>query len=84
MNRKHWVEALFSFFIIGSGQVLKGDGEKGLKLILITYFVIPIAIYLSLAINGLLFLTVMGIAIIFLILLWIYNIWDALTYEAIV
>lgn len=84
MKRRHWPEAFFSFFIIGLGQVLKGDGEKGLKLILIAYFILPIVIYLSLAINGLLFLSVLGLSIIFLFLLWLYNIWDALTNETIV
>jgi len=78
MNGKHWLEAIFSVFIVGLGQIIKGEGKKGLILILLFYFTLPAAVYLSLLINPYLFLINLGLALIFGIVLWIYNVWDAL------
>ena len=84
MKYKYKLEALASFLIIGLGQILKGEGKKGLLLILIFYFTLPSLIYLTLLFNAQVFLLVLGISFIFGIMLWIYNILDALTHEAIV
>jgi len=84
MKKKYWIEALASFLVVGLGQILKGEGKKGLKLMLIFYFALPAAIYLSLLINAYLFLIILGFALISGIILWGYNIWDALKHEALV
>lgn len=83
MKRKHWVAALISFFIVGLGQIVKGEGKKGLLLLLTFYFFLPALIYFTLMINAYLFLFTLGLSIIFGIILWGYNIWDALTHETI-
>lgn len=74
----HYFTALSSVFIVGLGQILRGDGKKGLLLILFFYFTLPALIGLALLINGYLFLYTLGIAIICGTILWIYSIGDAL------
>lgn len=74
----HWGEALASFLVVGLGQIIKGEGEKGLRLILAFYFVLPSLVYLSLMINAYLFLMVLGFSLIAGIILWLYNWVDAL------
>lgn len=80
MHKKHFLEALASFFVVGLGQIIKGEGEKGLKFILIFYFALPAAVYLSLLLNAYLFLAALGICLVSGIFLWCYNLWDALTH----
>jgi hypothetical protein len=70
--------AIFSVFVVGLGQIIKGEGEKGIALLLIIYFILPAAVYLSLLIDSYLFIYVLGFSIIFGIMLWIYNVADAL------
>jgi hypothetical protein len=74
----HPFAAIFSVLVVGLGQIIKGESEKGLALLLIIYFVLPAAVYLSLLIGSYLFIYVLGFSIIFGIMLWIYNILDAL------
>ena len=74
----HYFGALSSAVIVGSGQVIRGAGKKGLLLILLFYFTLPALIGLSLLINGYLFLYTLGLAIICGLILWIYSIGDAL------
>ena len=69
--------ALLSFFIVGLGQTIKGETEKGVKFMLLFYFALPAVVYLALFISGALFLIVSGIGIIFAVIFWIYNIIDA-------
>ncbi|MDD5382095.1 MAG: hypothetical protein PHH60_00340 [Candidatus Margulisbacteria bacterium] len=76
--KPHYLEAFCSCLIIGLGQIIKGEGEKGLVLLLLFYFALPAAAYLALILNGYLFLYTMAFAVIFGIILWLYNIWDAL------
>jgi len=83
MQKKHWGAALASFLIIGLGQILKGDGKKGLKMLLTFYFAFPALAYFSLLINAYLFLLMLGLILISATILWIYNIWDALAHETI-
>ena len=78
---KYKLEALASFFIVGLGQIIKGESKKGLLLILVFYLALPALIYFSLLISAYLFLLVLGVALISGIILWVYNVWDALTHE---
>lgn len=75
--KKNHLYAILSLFIVGLGQIIKGDAEKGIKFILLFYFVLPAIVYFSLAISGAVFLVVFGVGLIFAILFWIYNILDA-------
>jgi hypothetical protein len=75
--REKLLLSLVSFFVVGLGQILKGEGEKGLKFILLFYFAIPGILYFSLAISGGIFLVLFGFGIIFTVLFWLYNIFDA-------
>jgi hypothetical protein len=70
--------AMCSALVVGLGQIIKGEGEKGVVLLLTFYFVLPAAVYLSLIINPYLFLSVLGFSTIFGIMLWIYSMGDAL------
>ena len=83
MKKRYWVEAVFSFFIVGFGQILKGESKKGLKLLLAFYFVLPALIYAALLINAQLFLIILSLVLLTGICLWLYNIWDALNNETI-
>lgn len=84
MKKRYRREALASFFIVGLGQIIKGEGDKGLKMVLTFYFALPALIYTSLLINGFLFLMVLGMALIADITLWLYNVRDALIHETII
>jgi hypothetical protein len=84
MKNRHFWQALASFFIVGLGQIIKGEGEKGLRLILLFYFVLPMAVYLALMFNDYLFFLTLGAAIFMAIILWSYNIWDALTHAPVI
>ncbi len=77
MKKEKVMPGILSALIIGAGQILKGESEKGLKFMLTFYFGVPVLLYILLAFSGSLFLVVFGIAVIFLILFWAYNIWDA-------
>lgn len=79
LKKKLWRPALASFFIVGFGQLLKGQGKKGLKLLLVFYFALPSLVYLALIISGWLFILVLALALLSAIILWVYNIWDAFT-----
>jgi hypothetical protein len=84
MKNKHYLEALVSFFLVGFGQIIKGEGKKGLQMVLAFYFVLPTAVYVAFIINPYLFLSVLGIAIIAAITLWAYNVFDSFTHEPII
>jgi hypothetical protein len=77
MKLERYFFTLMSFLVVGLGQILKGEGEKGLKFILVFYFTLPLLLYLSLSLSGGLFLMVFGVATIFAVIFWIYNIIDA-------
>ena len=78
-KRKYWLPAIFSALIIGLGQIIKGHSKKGLKWILLFYFLYPAAIYASLAISARLFIAVLGVAVVVYPVFWLYNVADALT-----
>jgi len=75
---KHWPEAFASLLVVGLGQIVKKEGDKGLKMMLSFYLGIPTALYTSLLINGYLFLLVLALCLFFGIIMWIYNVGDAL------
>lgn len=77
MKNKRLAQAFISAIFVGGGQILKGDSDKGIKLLLTFYFGIPILLYVILAFSGGLFLIAFGISIIFAVILWVYNIIDA-------
>lgn len=68
---------MVSFFIAGLGQIIKGDGEKGIKIMLWFYLGLPFLAVLSMILNPYLFLFVLAIIIIVYPVLWAYNIIDA-------
>ncbi|MBU0502408.1 MAG: hypothetical protein ABIH69_01140 [bacterium] len=74
----HYFEGLCSFFIVGLGQIIKGEGQKGTRLLLTFYFACPAASYASLLLNNVFFLYILGAVIISAIILWLYSIGDAL------
>lgn len=76
--KKYYFEAFASALVVGLGQILKGETEKGIILLLIFYLSIPAAVYFSLLINAYLFIFVLGISVFCSIILWIYNIREAL------
>ena len=81
MKKWHYIEALSSLLIAGTGQIIHGESIKGLKIILCVYVAIPLAVFGALVINGYLFLLVLGMASLLGILVWGYSIWEALTYQ---
>ena len=77
MKKKYLVPAIYSFFIVGLGQIIKGESEKGTKYLIWFYLGIPLIIYLSLLINIYLFLAVLMGTLLFYPIFWAYNIHDA-------
>ena len=80
MKNLHYWYGTASFFVVGLGQVLKGEGKKGLMLLLIFYLALPALIYLSLMLDAYLFLSALGVCFLSGIIIWVYNFWDALTH----
>jgi hypothetical protein len=74
----HYLEALSSLLVVGLGQIIKGEGKKGVILLLVFYFLLPAAVYLSLLVSGQIFLYVLGLALLCAIILWVYSIGEAL------
>lgn len=72
------IEGLCSLFVVGLGQIIKGDNHKGLKMLLAFYFLLPMIVYVSLLFSSPYMLYAFGGAIICAPVLWIYNIGDAL------
>ena len=64
MPGKHWPEALASLFVVGLGQIVKGEGDKGLKMMLIFYLAMPASLYAALLISGYLFLLALALVMI--------------------
>lgn len=83
MNNKFIIPALLSIFIVGFGQIIKGDTEKGIKYLLWFYLGIPLIIYISLMVNLYLFLGTITMSIIFYPIFWVYNIYEAFSNRAI-
>ncbi len=77
MKKRYRFEALLSFFIVGLGQVVKGDSNKGLKWLLWFYFGIPAILYATFLANIYFFIFIAAIMVIAYPLYWAYNIYDA-------
>jgi hypothetical protein len=77
-RKKHWAAAISSLLVVGLGQIVKKQGDRGLKMMLYFYLGLPTMIYVSLLINGYLFLLVLALALLSGIILWVYNVLDAL------
>ena len=73
----HPFAGLCSALITGSGQIVKGESDQGVMLLLLFYFGLPAVVYTSLMFTGIFFPYILGFSIIFAIMLWLYNIWDA-------
>jgi len=74
----HWPEALASVFIVGLGQIVKGESKKGILLLLVFYFSLPALIYISLLTTDTIFYIVFSLSVISGIIIWIYSIGEAL------
>lgn len=68
---------LASTLIVGLGQILKGQTEKGFILLLTTYLALPGILYLAFLRSGGFFLFIFGVCIVAFFVLWIYNVIDA-------
>lgn len=78
MKKYHIFEALCSFFIVGLGQIIKGKGKKGLNLLLIFYFALPAALYVSLIIKGPIFMLALPCTVLGALAVWLYSIIETL------
>lgn len=76
-RKKYYVPAVLSALVAGLGQTIKGDGKKGLKIMLWFYLGIPIIIIGTLLLNAYLFLMVFAVSVILYPIIWIMNIIDA-------
>lgn len=74
----HYFEALASLLVVGSGQIIQGETNKGILILLTFYFILPALVYGTLLINGEIFTLVFGICVISAIILWLYSIGEAL------
>ena len=74
----HPFAAILSLVLVGFGQILKGEGKKGLKWLLWFYLGIPCIIYAAFMINAYLFIFALAISVVIMPIFWAYNILDAL------
>jgi hypothetical protein len=76
--RLHYLEALGSLLVVGLGQIIKGETQKGLSLLLVFYFALPAFVYLALLVTAQYFLYALAAALILGIMIWVYSVGDAL------
>ena len=76
-RKKYAAAAVFSFFIAGFGQIMKGDNKKGLKIMLWFYMGLPAIIVGTFLLNPYVFLMVLAVLVIFYPVFWIMNVIDA-------
>lgn len=74
----HITEAICSAVVVGLGQIIKGNSQKGILLLLFFYFFLPALVYFTLLINAHLFLIAFGFAVISGIIAWMYSVGEAL------
>jgi hypothetical protein len=74
----NYFAAAVSAIIVGTGQIMKGESQKGVLFLLGFYFVLPAVVYLSLLLNAYLFIYALGCAIVSGIIIWAYGVGDAL------
>ena len=76
--KHHYLEGFCSIFVVGLGQIVKGDNQKGLKMLLVFYFFLPTIIYVSLLFSSPYMVYAFGGAMVLALVLWTYSIGDAL------
>ena len=76
-RKKYRFPAVASAAVAGLGQLIKGDGVKGLKIMLWFYLGFPIMIFGSLLLNAYLFLAIFAIFVVLYPVIWGLNILDA-------
>ena len=76
-----YLQAASSFVIVGLGQIIKGETNKGLLMLLTFYFVLPAILYLALLFNSQQIVYILSGVIISAIILWLYSIGDALLHQ---
>lgn len=81
MKKRNILPAIASGLIVGLGQIVKGEGEKGLRLLLVFYFVLPSLVYLTLMFNAYFFLTTLACCLVAGLAVWTYNLLDAYKHE---
>jgi hypothetical protein len=69
--------AFVSAFVVGLGQIIKGDNKKGLKMMLWFYLGLPIIICGVFVLNAYIFLAVLALYVVMYPVFWILNILDA-------
>jgi len=79
MKKYRFFEAFCSLLVVGLGQVIKGEGKKGLIMLLNFYLTLPALLYTSLVINETIFMLALPAVVVLSLCLWLYNIFDALT-----
>lgn len=78
MKKLHYLEALSSALVVGLGQIIRGETNKGLLLLLTFYFALPAVTYSAFLIKGYLSLYIWAVAVIIGIIIWIYSVGEAL------
>ena len=76
-KNKYYLPALLSFFVIGLGQLVKGDSRKALLWFLLFYIFIPGLLYASLMLHAYAFILIACAAVIVYPVFWLYNVLDA-------
>ena len=74
--------AIASILVAGSGQILKGEGKRGLKIMIWFYMGLPIIIFGMFMLNPYLFLMAFAAMVVIYPAFWIYNIMDAYSSKA--
>lgn len=77
-KKKYYMPAILSALVVGLGQIVKGDSNKGLKWIISLYLLFPAMLYGLFLISARLFVVALAVAIIVYPAFWIYNVADAL------
>jgi hypothetical protein len=76
-RKKYIIPATLSALVAGFGQILKGEGRKGLKIMVWFYMGLPIIIFGTLLLNVYLFLAIFSVLVIIYPIFWAMNIFDA-------
>lgn len=77
----NYLAALSSVFIAGLGQILLGQTNNGIRVMLGFYFLLPGIIYLSLLVPSPIIIFIVSSSIFLAAILWVYSIIGALFYR---
>lgn len=82
-RRKRYVmPAILSFFVAGLGQIVKGNGRRGVRIMIWFYMGMPVLILGAFLLHPLIFLVTLAGAVVLYPLIWLYNISDAYSSQA--